>query len=330
MKLKIFRAADLNAILSMSEAIFVVQDAFSQLTSKMAISPIRTSLSLKGPGEVALFMPAYLKRTGALGAKMVTVFPHNPTQGLPAVQALAFLFDSSCGSPLAIFEGTELTRFRTGAATGSATQILARPEAKRLAIFGAGGQAFYQIMAVCSVRKIELLLVYDLLPEKVDSLIDNLQKASWTEGIEIKKAISPQMAAEQAEIIITATTSARPVFSGQHLKAGTHINAIGSFKPDMQEVDEETICRAKIFVDSVAACLEEAGDLIIPLRKGLIKETDIQAELGELVLGLKPGRTNAADITYFKSVGNAVQDVSIALAIWQKAEEKGWGQEIEI
>ncbi|MGB9699741.1 MAG: ornithine cyclodeaminase family protein [Thermodesulfobacteriota bacterium] len=330
MKLKVFQAADLTAVLSMNEAIAVVKDAFAQLASKIALAPLRTSIPLKNPGEVALLMPAYLPKTRALGAKMVTVFPQNPLQGLPAVQALVFLFDSATGSPLAILEGTELTRFRTGAATGCATQILSRADAQTLAIFGAGGQAWYQIMAVCSVRQIKRILIYDLLKEKVDALISNLQKTSWAKDIEIKKAPSPETAVSQADIIVTATTSSRPVFSGQKLNPGTHINAIGSFRPDMQEVDEETISRAKIFVDSLSACLEEAGDIIIPLQKGVINKSAIQAELGELALGLKPGRLNNQEITYFKSVGNAVQDVSVALAIWQKAEEKGRGQEIEI
>ncbi len=330
MKLKVFKATDLTMILSMVEAIAAVKDAFAQLSSKMAISPIRTSIPLKNPGEAALLMPAYLQKTGALGAKMVTVFPQNSALALPVVQALVFLFDSSSGVPLAIFEGTELTRLRTGAATGLATQILARADAQNLAIFGAGGQAFYQIMAVCSVRKIKQILLYDLLSERVDYLISKLQKAFWAKDIEIKKAVSPEIAIEQTEIIVTATTSARPVFPGKRLNPGTHINAIGSFRPDMQEVDEETICRAKIFVDSLAACLEEAGDIIIPWQKGLIKKSAIQAELGELALGLKPGRLNDLEITYFKSVGNAVQDVSVALAIWEKAQEKEWGQEIEL
>lgn len=330
MKLKVFKAAELRAIISMNEAISVVKDAFAQLASKVALSPLRTSISLKNPGEVALLMPAYLQKTGALGAKMVTVFPQNPTQGLPAVQALVFLYDSANGSPLAIFEGTELTRFRTGAATGCATKILSRVDAQTLAIFGAGGQAWYQIMAACSVRNIKRIFIYDLLYEKVETLIANLQKTSWAKDIEIKKAASPEMAVSQADIVITATTSTRPVFPGKILNPGTHINAIGSFRPDMQEVDEETISRSKIFVDSLSACLEEAGDIIIPLQKGIIKKSAIQAELGELALGLKPGRVNEQEITYFKSVGNAVQDVSVALAIWQKAEEKGWGQEIEI
>lgn len=330
MKLKVFKAAELTAILSMNEAIAVVKDAFAQLTSKIALAPLRTSISLKNPGEVALLMPAYLQKTGALGAKMVTVFPQNPTQGLSAVQALVFLFDSSTGSPLAILEGTELTRFRTGAATGYATQVLARADAQTLAIFGAGGQAWYQIMAVCSVRQIKRILIYDLLNEKVDTLIGNLQKTSWAKDIEVKKAPSPEMAVGRADIIVTATTSSRPVFPGKKLNPGTHINAIGSFRPDMQEVDEETISRSKIFVDSLSACLEEAGDIIIPLQKGIINKSTIQAELGELALGLKPGRENDREITYFKSVGNAVQDVSVALAIWQKAEEKGRGQEIEV
>lgn len=330
MKLKIFKAAELTAAISMEEAITAVKDAFAQLSSKMAISPVRTSLSLKESGEVALLMPAFLKKTGALGAKMVTVFPQNQSQNLPSVQALVLLFDSSCGAPLAILEGTELTRFRTGAATGCATQILARPQAKTVALFGAGGQAFFQIMGVCSARPIERILIFDLLPAKVDLLIELLQQTPWAQGIELIKATSPEQAVQESEIIVTATTSSTPVFSGKNLKAGTHINAIGSFKPEMQEIDEETISRSKIFVDFREACWQEAGDLIIPWQKGLIKKDDIQAEIGEVILGIKPGRLSAQEITFFKSVGNAVQDVSVALAIWQKAQEKGLGQEIEL
>ena len=330
MKIKVFRAADISQALSMTEAIEVVKNAFVQLSSKQAQSPVRTSLNLKHQGAVALTMPAFLGETPALGAKIVTVFPQNPCQGLSAVQALVILFDATTGSPSAILEGTHLTRLRTGAATGAATQVLSRRDAKKLALFGAGGQAFFQVQGVWAARKVERTVIYDLLPERVDSLIGLLKKNPPVQEVEVLKARSPEEALEGADIVVTATSSRQPVFPGKLLGAGAHINAIGAFKPEMQEVDEETILRSRIFVDSREACLEEAGDLIIPLNKGLIHQADIQAELGEVIAGKKPGRRNHQEITYFKSVGNAVQDISVAQAVIQRAAAQGLGQEVEL
>jgi alanine dehydrogenase len=330
MRIKVFTARDIDQALSMTEAIEVVKDAFVQLSLKKAQSPVRTSLSLKEPGEAALVMPAYLEETRALGAKMVTVLPWNPRAKLPAVQAIVFLFDAAAGSPLAVLEGTHLTRFRTGAATGAATQVLSRGDSRSLAVFGAGGQSFFQVKGVLAARKIERIKVFDLLPEKTDELIAALRGDTSCRGIELLRVGTPTQALEGADIVVTATTSKRPVFDGKQLKEGMHINAIGAFKPEMQEVDEETIRRARIFVDSVEACLEEAGDLIIPLKKGLIQKAGILAELGEVVAGKKPGRAEAREITYFKSVGNAVQDVSVAQAVYQRAQGKNLGQEVEL
>lgn len=330
MKIKVFRAEDINQALSMMEAVEVVKNAFVQLSSKQAQSPVRTSLNLRNQGEVALTMPAFLGETLALGTKIVTVLPQNPSRGLSAVQALVVLFDATTGGPSAILEGTHLTRLRTGATTGAATQVFSRRDAKKLALFGAGGQAFFQVQGVWAARKVERTVIFDLLPERVDSLIGLLKKTLRGREVEILKARSPEEALEGADVVVTATNSRQPVFPGKALSAGAHINAIGAFKPEMQEVDEETILRSRIFVDSVAACLEEAGDLIIPLKKGLLRQADIQAELGEVIAGKKPGRRDDQEITYFKSVGNAVQDISVAQAVFQRAVAKGLGQEVEL
>ena len=330
MKIKIFSAEEIDQAISMSEAIEVVKDAFVQLSLRKAQSPVRTSLQLKEPDEVALTMPAYLGETQALGTKMVTVLPRNPDFNLPAVQAVVILFDARNGAPLAILDGTHLTRFRTGAATGAATQVLSRQDSKSLALFGAGGQSFFQVKGVLAARKIERVKVFDLLPERSDGLIRRLKEDPSGQGIDIFQAGSATQALEGADIVVTATSSGKPVFDGKLLKDGMHINAIGAFKPEMQEVDEETLRRSRIFVDSVEACLEEAGDLIVPLAKGLIQEKDILAELGEVIGRKKPGRRAPQEVTYFKSVGNAVQDVSVAQAIFQRAREKKLGREVEL
>jgi len=330
MKIRVFKAEDIRRSISMTEAIEVVKDAFCQLSSRKAQSPVRTPLTLKGQGEAALIMPAYLGDTMALGTKMVTVFPNNPQQGLPATQALVVLFNAANGSPLAIFEGTHLTRLRTGAATGAATQVFSRHEASNLAMFGAGGQALDQVEGVLMARKIKRINIFDIFGERVEALMEALRNSPWCGQVEILQARTPVEALQEADVVVTATSSGKPVFQGSLLSRGSHINAIGSFRADMQEVDEETIRRARIFVDSIPSCLEEAGDLIIPLHKGLIQRADILAEIGEVLSGEKAGRKSNDEITYFKSVGNAVQDISIAQAVWGRAIEKGLGQEVEL
>ncbi len=330
MKIKVLKAADITQALSMSEAIEIVKNAFLQLSNKQALSPMRASMNLRNPGEAALMMPAYLGETQALGAKIVTVFPQNPGQGLSAVQALVILFDSTTGGPSAILEGTHLTRLRTGAATGAATQVLSRRDARNLALFGAGGQAFSQVQGVWAARKVERTVIYDLLPERVDALIGLLKEDPLDRQRKILKVHSPEEALEEADIVVTATNSPQPVFPGKLLAPGAHINAIGAFKPEMQEVDDDTILCSRIFVDSREACLEEAGDLILPLKKGLIGQTDIQAELGEVIAGKRSGRRSHEEITYFKSVGIAVQDISVAQAVVRRAAAQGLGQEVDL
>jgi ornithine cyclodeaminase/alanine dehydrogenase-like protein (mu-crystallin family) len=187
-----------------------------------------------------------------------------------------------------------------------------------------------QVLAVAAVRKIREVRLFDLLPERAEILRSELASLPELRGAKIFRTASAEDAAAGAEILVTATTSRKPVFPGRLLAPGAHINAIGAFTPEMQEVDEETILRSRIYVDSLSTCLEEAGDLIVPVNKGLLRREEIQGELGEVVAGLKPGRKSREEITYFKSVGNAVQDISVAQAVFQKAEEKGEGRIIEV
>jgi alanine dehydrogenase len=330
MKIRLLSEADIRRLISMEEAVEAVKEAFIQLSQKKAQVPLRTSLAISGRGDVSLIMPAFLETSRALGAKLVSVFPENPRRGLPVIQAVVLLLDAETGGPLAIFEGTYLTRLRTGAATGAATRLLSRPESATLALFGAGGQGLSQALGVLAVRKIREIRIFDLQPSRAEDLREELNRLTGLPAAMIVKADSPEKAAAGADILVTATTSRTPVFPGRVLSPGAHINAVGAFKPDMQEVDEETIRRSRIFVDSLEACLEEAGDLIIPLNKGILRREDIQGEIGQVAAGEKAGRRTAEEITYFKSVGNAVQDVSVAQAVLRRAEEKGLGLVAEL
>jgi len=329
MKLHVLTKADVQQAITMREAIEVVKDAFAQLSGGRAKVPLRTALEVPEQEGVVLFMPAYLASSGGLGAKVVSVFPRNSQRGLPTIHAVVLLVDSATGQPQAMLDGTYLTALRTGAASGAATDLLARPEARTAAIFGAGAQGRTQLAAVCAVRQIERAWVYDVDVEAAERYVQELRGQPGMPP-HLAVAASPADAVREADIICTATTSHTPVFDSSDVRPGTHINAIGAFTPEMQEVDVAGLGAARIVVDSREACLAEAGDLIIPLRQGLIPEAEAWTELGEIVVGRAPGRASSQEITYFKSVGNAVQDVSVGQAILAAAQRLGLGREVEL
>lgn len=226
-------------------------------------------------------------------------------------------------------DGGYLTALRTGAASGAATDLLARTDAETAAVIGAGRQARTQLLAIAAVRPIQRCWVFSRRRESAETMIAELQPQ--LASIELLVADSPTEAARDADVICAATNSATPVFNGHDLKPGVHINGIGSYTHEMQEVDFTTLRRAsKIVVDERNAALAEAGDLIIALNQGEIRQEDIYAELGEIAAGLKPGRQRDDEITYFKSVGNAVQDAAVAQAIYQQALKENLGVEFDL
>jgi len=243
------------------------------------------------------------------------------------IQAAVVLLEAETGRPIALLEGSALTAIRTGAASGAAADVLARSDSRVVAIFGAGAQARTQLEAVCSARKIEAVSVFDPSPEKSRVLAEEMAGRGNIPN-EIRVAESPSQAVRDADIICTATTSSRAVFLDRDLKPGVHICAVGGYTAEMQEVPAETIQRAHLVVDSRSAALAEAGDIIQPLRNGLITVDHISAELGEILLGRKPGRKTEAEITCFKSVGIAVQDAMAAQLALHNAHQLGLGQSV--
>jgi alanine dehydrogenase len=329
MKLRVLSKQDVQRAVPMREAIEIVKGAFAQLSAGKAVVPLRTQLPVETHEGVAIFMPAYLSESDALGVKIVSVFPRNLEMGLPTIFALVAVVEASTGRPVAVMDGTYLTALRTGAASGAATDLLARKDARVAAIFGAGAQGRTQLLAVCEVRDIERAWVYDANPQAAERYAQEM--AGWGRvPTDLRAASSPAEAVREADVICTATTSKTPVFANEDLKPGVHVNAVGSFTPEMQEIPEQTVGRARLVVGSREACLAETGDLIIPIRKGLITEHDIYAELGEIAAGIRPGRDDAEEITLFKSVGNAVQDVSVARRVIEEAHRLGLGVEVEL
>ena len=265
---------------------------------------------------------------GALTTKIVTSYDHNPSRyGLPNVMVLVLLNDPETGKPEAILEGTFITAMRTGAAGGVATKYLARRDANAVGIFGAGAQARTQLEAIKEVRIVESAVVCDIVSERSKRFAEEMSSRL---GIDVRAEGTPQGVVEKSDIIVTASTSRTPVFNGDHVKAGTHINAIGSFTPDRRELDDSAICRSKIVVDFLQAALEEAGDIVIPLKSGVIRRDHLYAELGEIVAGLKPGRETEREITVFKSVGLGIQDAAAANLAYRKALESKVGTTVNL
>ena len=317
---------DVKSVLTMKDCIDAVEKAFAELSNGTAVLPLRTAIS--PPEGLSLYMPAYLKGLKALACKVVTVYKNNPAKHqLPVVIGKVLVQDPETGDVICIMDGGYLTAVRTGAASGVATKYLARKDQNQVAgIFGSGVQAHMQLLGVAEARKLSKALVYDISSEATDKFIADLQPVV---DFEIIKAKSPGELL-QADIICTATSSPTPIFDGRIVKSGTHINGIGSHTPGTRELDSEIVRRSKFIGDSREACFGEAGDLLIPIKEGIIGESHFYAELGEIITGKKPGRTNDEDITLFKSNGLAIQDAATARLVYEKALAAGIGTEINI
>ena len=326
----ILNAEEVRKALPMAQVIEAMKKGYAALSGGRAEVPLRARLPVPPQEAVSLFMPAFVEdeEEQALAVKIVSVFPKNPAKGLPTIYAAVLALNPETGEVLAVLEGGTLTAIRTGAGSGAATDLLARTDSHTAAIFGAGVQARTQLEAVCSIRRIEKAWVYDPKQENAENFISEMAGQGHI-PTDLQLAASPKEAVREADIICTATTSTRPVFDFSDLKAGAHINAVGSYTPEMQEVPAALIQEAMLVVDSRSACLAETGDLLTPIAEGLVDEQVIHAELGEIVLGKKSGREGDSQFTYFKSVGVAVQDAMAGQLALKNADAMGLGQQID-
>ncbi len=309
----------------MAEAVEVMKKAFASLSAGEVEMPPRSHVPARKRGGMTLVMPAGLEGEGWMGVKIVSVFNENPARGLPRIQALVTLIDAATGTPRAVLEGASLTAIRTGAASGAATDLLARKGSETLAIIGAGVQGRTQLEAVCAVRRIRRVLVFDVDGAAAERFAREMGEQLWVELAPVPAACR---AVREADIVCTATDSPAPVLADADVRPGTHINAAGGFRPAAQDIPAETVRRARVVVDHRASCLAEAGDLIVPMKAGLFGEDHIHAELGEVVSGLRAGRESDEEVTLFKSVGLAVQDVAAAARILANAQRMGLGTKV--
>jgi alanine dehydrogenase len=319
---------DVMEVLDMNDTITILESAFRDLATGNAVMPQRTPITAPAHSGLALFMPAYLKGMGALGAKVVTVYKDNPAKyNVPTVLGTIILLDEKTGAPVAIMDGGYVTAMRTGGVAGLATRVLARDDAKVHTLFGTGGMARAHAWAVDCARGIEKLLLYSLDPmEQRQAFADSLRDVI---DCEIEVTENPAAAVGQSDVVTLITSAKDPIVDGDWFRPGTHINGVGSHAPHMREIDSKTVVRSKIVCDLVDACRAEAGDFIIPVEAGEWSWEQVHGSLGDVIAEAIPGRESRDEVTLFKSVGLAIQDISTAFYVYSRALELDAGLDFE-
>ena len=319
--------AQVQSLIDIEELISTLEKALAQYSAGKAVMPVRLVVPLPQIHGRITSMPGFLNEDKSLAMKVVTYFEENPKKNLPAILATIMLFSADTGKMIAVMDGSYITAIRTACASALATKVLANAETPVLGILGAGVQARAHIQALTRVRKIERIKIYS---------------PSGAGGAAIKKELEPDKkfavdvagsaedAVRGADLLVACSTAKEPVVKNHWLKAGVHINAVGSHRPDYREIDGATVARAKVVVDSRAAIMAECGDILLAIKEQTIDENHVYAEIGEILAGAKAGRSNAGEITLYKSVGIAIQDVATANLVYRKALEKGVGTNVEI
>ncbi|MDG2013277.1 MAG: hypothetical protein P8J33_07220 [Pirellulaceae bacterium] len=321
----ILNADEVAQALPMKQAIASMKMAMQALSSGQAEIPLRTHIEANQ--GTTLVMPGWVSHGDheSLAVKVVSIFNGNQSRGLANILGLVHVLDAETGAPIAILNGAAVTALRTAAVSGAATASLANPDASRLAILGSGPQAKSHFQAMCAVRPVKQASFFSPRRVHVERLVASLQT-----DVDLHIADSSEAATREADIICTTTNSNIPVIDNAAIADGCHINAIGSYKPDVVEIPAAVVRRARVFVDHKKTALSEAGDLIQPLQRGEIETQHLVGEIGELFLGQIAGRLSADNVTLFKSVGNTVEDVVGASDIVRNAERMGLGQEISL
>lgn len=317
------------ALLPMRACIDLMGSTLASLARGEAVLPLRTVIRLPESRDAFAVMPAALLAPRTLGAKIITVFPGNHGTALDSHQGAVLLFDPTNGSLAAILDATSITRIRTAAVSAVATRLLARERASSLAIIGAGVQGHSHLEAMCAVRQIKTLAVWSRTGAHARRLAD---AAGERFGLEARVAPSARDAVRDAEIVCTCTASAEPVLEGAWLSPGAHVNAVGASTPNAREIDGALVARSRLYVDRRESALNEPGDILVPLQSGAIGPDHIVAEIGELLIdrGGARGRRNDSEITLFKSLGLAVEDLASASHVYDEAVRTNAGVRVEL
>lgn len=327
MKVLIVNHGQVRQWLTMRACMGAMERILRQLAENRALNPLRQVVWLPEKTGLMAMMPACVSDSGVMGVKAISVFPGNSVTEYDSHQGVVMLFDSANGRLLALVDATEVTAVRTAAVSGVATRLLAREDAGDLAILGAGTQACKHLEAMLEARNIRRVRVWNRSPNRAAEFA---ARESDRRQIAIEAAESAQEAVDGADLVCTTTAATEPVLAGEWVAPGTHVNAVGACIPTARELDSEAVARARLFVDRRESTVNEAGDFIIPKKEGRIDDGHIRGEIGELLLGKVSGRTGADEITLFKSLGLAVEDVAAAHLIYRKALETDAGTWVEL
>lgn len=316
-----------QSLIDIAELISTLENAHVQYSTGKAVMPVRLVVPLPQIQGRITSMPGFLNENKALGMKVVTYFQENPRRNLPAILGTILLFSAETGKLIAVMDGSYVTAIRTACASAMATKALANAETPVLGILGAGVQARAHIEALTQVKKIERIKIYSPSGASAAGIKKDLEPAMT---IAIEATASAEDAVRDVDLLVTGSTAKEPIVKSAWLKAGVHINAVGSHRPDHREIDGATVARAKVVVDSREAIMAECGDILLAIKEQAISENHVHGEIGEVIAGTKPGRMSASEVTLYKSVGIAIQDVATANLVYRKALKRGVGTNVEI
>jgi ornithine cyclodeaminase len=314
---------DIRVLLPIDELIGAMRTALSGFSAGDVTQPLRTVIRVDDRPSYFGVMPALVAHPAALGAKLVTVFGANAAAGLPTHLATIVLLDPATGELMAILDGRYITEARTAAVSAVATDLLAREDAGSLALVGTGVQARSHLDAIGRVRRLRDVRIWSRDPEHCAAFLDDMQPRCEAPIMPVDSA---REAVHQASLVVLATSSPVPVMRSEWIADGAHVCAVGACRPDQREMDGALVARSRLFVDSRSAALAEAGDVMLAIGEGLIDGGHIAGEIGEVVLGRISGRTSPNQVTIFKSLGLAVEDVAAAHLAYQRATERGLGR----
>jgi alanine dehydrogenase len=320
-------AAAVRELFPMRAAIEQMREALERYSAATIVQPLRTVVQpSRAPGMMAA-MPAWAGPDRGFGIKTVTIHPGNPARGLDTHQGTVTMFDRETGVPTAVLDAAAITEIRTAAVSAVATQALAAPDARDLAIVGAGTQARSHLEAMASVRRLERIRVWSRTDAHAKAL------AEWAGDrfgppVEVRESVADAL--DGADLVCTVLSCVEPVVSGGMLARGAHVNAVGACLPHVRELSTDAVAAATVFADSRESALAEAGDLVIPIRAGELTKDHVVAEIGEVLLGRHAGRSSPDEITLFKSLGLAIEDVIAGAYIQSQATSRGFGTQASL
>jgi ornithine cyclodeaminase len=321
----VLNQADVEHMLTMPKCIELMTETLAALARGEATLPLRTVFAI--PDGAFAVMPAALANPSSVGAKLITVLPKNHGTKYDSHQGAVLLFDTGNGSLLSVMDASSITQIRTAAASGVATNALAKKSAASLGILGAGVQGHSHLDAMMAVRPLKTVKVWSRNAASAEKLA---QRARETYGVDAKSVSTAKEATTNSDIVCACTSSTEPVLLGEWLSAGSHVNAVGASQPHAREIDSAAVVRSRLYVDRRESALKEPGDIVTPIKNGEITADHIVGEVGEVLIGKAPGRRGDDEITLFKSLGIAIEDLASAHFLYAEAKRQGAGVEVEL